>query len=69
MYLPRYKTTRVIYIYIGGKKNDFTNVANNKAGLSLLFGTNKWKKIIIIIIIIVVVIIIFFIWHLKMSSI
>jgi hypothetical protein len=33
-----------IYIYIGGKKNDFTNVANNKAGLSLLFGKNKWEK-------------------------
>jgi hypothetical protein len=26
------------------KKNDFTNVANNKAGLSLLFGKKNWKK-------------------------
>jgi hypothetical protein len=50
--LPRYKTTRVIYIYIyiyiyivvKKKKKDFTNVANNKAGLSLLFGKNKWGK-------------------------
>jgi len=65
MYLPRYKTTRVKYIYIGGKKNDLTNVANNKAGLSLLFGKNKWKKNMIIIIIIIIII---FIWHLKMSS-
>jgi hypothetical protein len=32
------------YIYWWEKKNDFTNVANNKAGLSLLFGKNKWKK-------------------------